>query len=452
MSIDGSINLGNLNAGGTGTPFTLTTGVLEPGNLTTGASTLPEFALEGGVDDGQVLPAFTLEATGEAGNTADGVATELVLPAFGVEGGTADGVTLEPFALDATAETGAVVSGATALPAFDVAGALEPPLALPVFDAAGVLLAGNIGAGDVRPAAFTLAGFFGDQVDVTLPAFTLAAAALTGTVAAGAVQPLLFTSDAAAFQNNSAAGDVMLALWALAADGSGTAVIDAAVTLSPFTLQAAALAGGVTTADLTLPLWTADGAMGFSTVGTATITLPAFVLAGGADAPVGPQATQADPGALATVVALNTRLKGVSLYTGLNANSFASFAGLTLAATPEGIVALAGDTDLNGAAIAAHVTAGVSDFDLPTLKTVLAAYVGYRASGEMELTLITDEHEENVYRLAPMQPSATLHAARVKCGRGVEGRYWQWKLSNTDGASFELQSLGLHIKPKRRGV
>lgn len=452
MSIDGSINLGDLNGGSAVTPFSLS-GDLEPGGLVDGDCTLPLFALEGAFDDGRVLPAFTLEATGETGATIDGVESTMVLPAFTLAGGFADGVVLPAFTLDATATVGAVVTGAVALPAFEVDGSLEPPLALPIFALDAVLIPGNVGAGDVQTPAFTLAATTAHQVDVTLAEFTLAATALTGTVATGAVQLAGFTTDATAFQNNTADGDVTLAVWTLAADGSASTVIDADITLSAFTLQALASNGAVATADLTLPLYTVDGAMGFSVVGYATITLPAFVLAGSADAPAGPQATQgAAPGAVATVVALNTRLKGVTLYEGLSANSFARFAGVTLAATPSGIVALTGDTDLSGAAIAARVSGPTSDFSNQQLKRVLSGYVGYRASGELDLTLIADEHHEYVYRLAPRQAAATLHAARVKFGHGTSGRYWQWKLANRAGEDFALTQLALQVLTLRRGV
>jgi hypothetical protein len=149
-------------------------------------------------------------------------------------------------------------------------------------------------------------------------------------------------------------------------------------------------------------------------------------------------------------VVVNTHTNAVTTYEGITANSACMFAGVALMATAAGIVALEGDTDL-GAPIAASVTSGVVDFSDSAIKRVLTGLAGYRADGDIELTLIADGHHEAVYRLQPRR-IGEQHATRVKFGRGASGRYWQWKLTNRDGAGFSLDTLALDVQALGRKV
>jgi hypothetical protein len=147
-------------------------------------------------------------------------------------------------------------------------------------------------------------------------------------------------------------------------------------------------------------------------------------------------------------VVVNTHTNAVTTYAGISANSACMFNGIALLATDAGIVALQGDTDL-GAPIAASVTGGVTDFGDEHIKRVLTGIAGYRADGDVELTLTADGHHEAVYRLLPRR-IGEQHATRVKFGRGAKGRYWQWRLTNRDGAGFALDSLALDVQPLGR--
>lgn len=149
-------------------------------------------------------------------------------------------------------------------------------------------------------------------------------------------------------------------------------------------------------------------------------------------------------------VVVNTHTNAVTTYEGITANSACVFNGVVLLATGAGIVALEGDTDL-GAPIAAELTSGVVDFGDSHSKRILAGYAGYRAEGDVELTLIADGHHEAIYRLQPRR-IGEQHATRVKFGRGASGRYWQWKLANRDGAGFALDALALDVVALGRKV
>ena len=109
----------------------------------------------------------------------------------------------------------------------------------------------------------------------------------------------------------------------------------------------------------------------------------------------------------------------------------------------DGLYELVGDTDAD-APIAAQITTGLLDLGEPLLKNIDALYLGYRADGALDLTVTvgqSDGPQTVNYRLAET-PAAPV-TARLKLGKGVKARYWQFRLANTDGADFELETLDI---------
>lgn len=365
-----------------------------------------------------VLPLLATLGSGVAGQTAAGAAVlqEPTLTAVGwtENPATGDGV-LAHIATSGTLAGGTLASAKLLCPALMLSGL----------------------ATQVLPA--TAAG--GAQFDgLRLDAIGLAGSMATGAAILGPV-----AASGEGMAHGMASGDASLLPCSVAATLEAGNVGLGAVSVALLSAAGDLAAGNLMTAALTLPLVTlaANGAM--ASIGTASLTLPVLAMAGMGGTL---EATLASP--VFTGIALNTRSHAVSVYAGIPANSLAQFAGLTLAATAAGIVALTGETDL-GAPIAAHATGGVSDLGSDQIKRVLAGYVGYRADGDMELTLITDSHHEHVYRLTPRR-IGDQHATRIKFGRGVAGRYWQWTLANRAGADFALDSLGLSVESTSRRV
>lgn len=408
-----------------------------PDNAGEGAATLATLNLTAGrmlagpMGNGAVSTSMlTLVAAGEAENLINGAAAFLPATLSGQSALAVDG---------------------------DGAGAAV----LPQVQAAGVSLAGTMGAGAVLMVAPTLsASSLIDTIaagNATLAAFTSAgeavssgapttsagdarfaplqasAIAITGIMASGAAPMRALTLAATSFADLVASGDARFAVMTAAGAGYSDATAAGAITLQAAGVAASAEAGNIGSAVLTVPLVRVD-ADGFEdAIGTATVSLPVLALEAAGIAGV--------PDPVFVGVALNTHTRAVSTYDGLAYNSLAEFNGMVLAATASGIVALTGDND-QGAPIVAQVAGGVSDLGAPQFKRVLAGYVGYRAAGTLDLTMVTDEHHEYVYKLEPRRLDQ-IHASRVKFGRGVEGRYWQWKLANRDGADFALDALTL---------
>jgi hypothetical protein len=419
MAIDGNIYLGDLSGGDT------------------------PFLLDGSFSQPLPLPLYQLAATGDTGQALEAYGPVLQLEAFTGNGGMADGLVLRRLQLAALGVAGESASADLALPAFDAAGALTPALALAPLTLSASASAGTIARpGILALPPYRLAAQAIDHAGLALPAFDVTGDAAAGTLARGQVQLAAWSLAASSYRDTSASGDSRLPLLQLQAIGRSDSALAASITLNPLQLAASAVNGSVSSAALTVPLY-AIAATGYGeAIGNATLLLPAFSVRAFTVRLTRP---------VTAAIVLNTRLKGVVRYDGLAANSFASFAGLTLAATPDGIVALMGDTDL-GFPIEASVVSGTSDLGVPQRKRIEAGYVGYRAGGEMEMTLITDEHHEYTYRLAPRQIPNAVHSTRVKFGRGVDGNFWQWKLANLRGGAFDLASMQLNVIPLARSV
>jgi hypothetical protein len=146
---------------------------------------------------------------------------------------------------------------------------------------------------------------------------------------------------------------------------------------------------------------------------------------------------------------MHTEKQAFTTYTNFPFNSFAKFNDVWLGAADGGLFVLAGATD-DGTFIDAAVRVGITDFSTSHLKRVARMYVGYRADGDMQLNVTTDENQTRSYALRSTGNSG-IHGNHVRIGKGLKARYWQFELQNVDGADFELNTM--EIKPdvlKRR--
>jgi hypothetical protein len=417
-----------------------------PDNAGDGAITLPLAAMTSGA--------------GIAGSVSDGAA--FVQPVSLVAAGFAE--TLATGAADLAAITlaadmtsrsdtfsdGAAILAQPTVSAVSITGNLGAgAVALPIVTLSASGLTETISDGAAALSAMTASGalLFGgapttSDGDAALSPLQASGAGLTGTMSSGAATLAQVTASATAYSDTIAAGNLQFSVLSAVGTGFASAIATGAITLEPASVDAAGEPGNMGSAAITVPLMRVD-AQGFAdTVGTATISLPVLSMDASGIAGV------LDP--VFVGVALNTHTRAVSTYDGLGFNSLTEFNGMVLAATASGIVALTGDTDM-GTPITAEVTGGVSDLGAPQFKRVLAGYVGYRAAGALDLTMITDEHHEYVYKLEPRRLDQ-IHASRVKFGRGVDGKYWQWKLANRDGADFALDNLSLDVQPLSRKI
>lgn len=136
--------------------------------------------------------------------------------------------------------------------------------------------------------------------------------------------------------------------------------------------------------------------------------------------------------------AVNLDTGAPSRYIGLPATSMFQHAGKTYVTNAAGIYELTGDTDA-GQPIRAAVTLPRSDFFDGREKRVPWVYIGARTAGPLVLKVITDSPSVRYY--AVTSGGASMQGYRVKVGKGLKSRYWQFRLENKAGADFDLDSI-----------
>jgi hypothetical protein len=136
---------------------------------------------------------------------------------------------------------------------------------------------------------------------------------------------------------------------------------------------------------------------------------------------------------------INANTFAVTKYRNFNFNSFAHLEGIYYGMNDDGIYELDGSDD-NGTAIDATITLGKKDFDSKQLKTMPMVYLGVHTTGDLILKVITDSGAERFYKMRE-QTSGDMKTTRIQLGKGLRSRYWQFELTNVNGADLTLDSI-----------
>ena len=138
---------------------------------------------------------------------------------------------------------------------------------------------------------------------------------------------------------------------------------------------------------------------------------------------------------------LNLATQAPYFYDNFAFTGFASLGGRQFAVGPDGLYELGGDTDADQP-IKARIETGMDTLGSALLKTVGAAYLGYTATAGLTLAATTGQPEGATLQIYPLAETAkALTQTRVKLGKGVKARYWQFALANQAGGNFTIETL-----------
>lgn len=138
---------------------------------------------------------------------------------------------------------------------------------------------------------------------------------------------------------------------------------------------------------------------------------------------------------------LNLTTQAPYFYDHFAFTGFASQGGRQFAVGPDGLYELGGDTD-DEQPIEARIETGMNTLGSALLKTVDAAYLGYTATADLTLTAITGHPEgESMQNYTLAETADATTSARIKLGKGIKARYWQFALANRAGGDFTLETL-----------
>lgn len=142
------------------------------------------------------------------------------------------------------------------------------------------------------------------------------------------------------------------------------------------------------------------------------------------------------PSGTTTTWVVNTRTNAVTEYDNYDFRSFAQMGDRYIAAGPEGLYELDGDTD-DGTSIVSRMMSGYLQLNEKKMFGIKGAYVSIRGGGRFYLKLISGDGREYVYELKA-QPN--LMTTKVKVGKGIKTTYMAFELV-TEGQDFDLDSI-----------
>lgn len=138
-------------------------------------------------------------------------------------------------------------------------------------------------------------------------------------------------------------------------------------------------------------------------------------------------------------------MPGVSQYQHFPFNSLARIGSRYFAAGDAGLYELTG-TDDAGAPIAGHLKSGKMDFGSSLQKRIDSAWFAVATDGTVRLKVITHDGGENVetwYELTSRDAGAVDENLRLKIGKGLKSRHWQFELVVTEATAFQLDEMQL---------
>lgn len=138
---------------------------------------------------------------------------------------------------------------------------------------------------------------------------------------------------------------------------------------------------------------------------------------------------------------INLANMAVTQYCNYDFNSFCQIGDKCFGASEDGIFELSGNDDAD-TDIDAFFELPVSDFGISSMKKIRSAYIGGEADGELTLTLKDDEANSRSYPL-DLTSGSLQSGAKVAVGRDGLSRYWQIKISNTNGVYFAVDAIEL---------
>jgi F5/8 type C domain len=385
----------------------------------------------------------------------DRAATIIELPAFTSTGemfvptgtGTNNSDQKTIYGFTVSAEGGESPADVITLPGFTSSGvglvgvAGEGEIELPEFDVNGVADSGITGSGDVDLPAYTVSALDDGSFSVVTPKYSVDAAGATGNTGALDRELPAFGVSATLQSDGVGTTGVSLGAFSVASDGVVGQAGSVDRSLPKLALEASGVTGVIGTASVTLPVVEVDADIIIDVVGTASIELPSLFVTARAPDPVA-ASTQA--------FQMNLLNRETTPYSNFPFNSFATFNGVTLAASSSGIFALSGATD-NGTEIDAYARLKKDNMGSTNLKRVTSGYVGYQTGGDLELVVTFDDQSEAIYQLVDTGHEG-IFRNRVKLGKGHKGNYVQLEVRNVDGVDFDLDSLELAVEHLRRKV
>jgi hypothetical protein len=141
---------------------------------------------------------------------------------------------------------------------------------------------------------------------------------------------------------------------------------------------------------------------------------------------------------------MNLKNRALTLYDNYDFNSMCRFNDKHFGATKTGIFDLDTGTTDAGTLISWNAKTGYLDLEQKVKKKAKQAWLSYKSSGDIMLTVIQPNGEEYEYTLDGYD--TTENGLRVKFGKGIRSKYIALDIKSIDGSSITLDTLKLHLE------
>ena len=220
-------------------------------------------------------------------------------------------------------------------------------------------------------------------------------------------------------------------------------------------------AGYLGTGTFNLPMLSVSGGRGYR--GTGTFVLPQFILFDivplhGIGSFAIPVPIFEGIGSLASIskiyrgIVMNISNQAISTYSGFNFNSLAHFNDEYYGANDQGIFRLGGNKDNLTRDILAKIKTGAMNLGDSVLKYVRDVWLTYRTDGHLQMTFLVDEDEDITSVSQTEYVADKIREERLKCGRGLRGRFYTIVIENMSGADFDIEQISILVDAARRRV
>jgi len=143
-------------------------------------------------------------------------------------------------------------------------------------------------------------------------------------------------------------------------------------------------------------------------------------------------------------IGLNLRRSAPYQWNTFDFNSFAVFNGVPIASNEDGIFSLFDADNDDGGDIEAFFEFPTTDFDIPNSKKMRKTFVSLETSGSMIMRATVDDLDEKSFIMPPKMTGQKQHQAHsVGMRRDQKGAYWMFRLENTNGCDFSIDSIVL---------
>jgi len=108
------------------------------------------------------------------------------------------------------------------------------------------------------------------------------------------------------------------------------------------------------------------------------------------------------------------------------------------------------DGGVNEVPIEASIILPISSFGEQQAKVCSDAFVFARADGDLEVSVVLDEEQEREGFVVLHDDRKGVHRKRVKIPKGLHSNVWQFKIKNTSGCAFSINSFETLLRTIQR--